>query len=379
MAIDLTNPPMVVANDPDTIFMDLKGRLETILQSAPYNMTGYTIYEGEPLYAMLKMLQYLNVSANSEINSAVLDTLVAFAQGAQLDYLGDNKNVSRLPASASVTTITMTLVPGHGVLTIPAGMRIASTDGQVVFTTDADTVVGLGVNSIDVNCTCDTTGTAGNGYIAGTITQILDPQPYLTAASNSATTSGGADIESDDAYRLRVRLGNASDQKPGTDDGYRYLTLSVSSSIIDVYVTSLYGGQADIYVLMNNLQPTSTAILADVETACTSVDVKELCDTVVAHSPIRIDYSLTVGLTLYSGQNATDAITAVTNALTTYTQAAAQKLGTDILLSELIKLAKIDNVVYNPDFGSFADIVVDADKFAVCGAITVTVTGYNQG
>jgi len=379
MALDLTNPPIVVTNDPDAIWTDLKARFESLIQSNPYNLTGYTLYEGDPMYAMLKMLQYLKVTNISEINSAVLDTLVAFAQGAQLDYVGDNKNVPRLPASAAVTTLTLNLVPGHGTLTIPAGTRIASVDGKAVFALDADTVVGLGINTIDVTATCDVTGAVGNGYAAATITQILDPQPYLNSAANAAQTSGGADIESDDAYRLRIRLGNSSDQKPGTDDGYKFLTYSVSSSIIDVYVTSLYAGQADIFVLMNDLQTTSSAILADVVTACTSVDVKELCDTVVAHSPTRINYTVSCGLTLYAGQNATDAINTVQAALTSYLTKSALKLGTDILLSELIKLAKIDNVVYNPDFGAFSDIIVDSNKFAVCTNIVVTVTGYNQG
>ena len=50
---------------------------------------------------------------------------------------------------------------------------------------------------MEVAATCTETGSAGNGLTAGELSTMVDPVPYVASVANTATTEGGAEIESD--------------------------------------------------------------------------------------------------------------------------------------------------------------------------------------
>jgi uncharacterized phage protein gp47/JayE len=75
-----------------------------------------------------------------------------------------------------------------------------------MYAVNDNTVVTAGTTTVNVDCTCTTAGVVGNGYLAGMINAIVDPQAYVTAASNTDTSGGGADVESDEALRARIPL-----------------------------------------------------------------------------------------------------------------------------------------------------------------------------
>lgn len=373
MALDTTTPPTIVDIDPEAIFLDIKTDFEARMQAQGY--TGYLVYPGDPMYAALRTLAYRETVQLAKVQSAALQTLVSFSTAPVLDYLAQNRNVTRLAATAAVCTIRFTLVNGHGALTIPAGLRVATVDGKYFFATNAETFVIPGANSIDIDCTADEVGEGGNGYQPGDVNVIADPQPYLTAAANLDETSLGSDEETDAALRERVILANSTYSNAGSEEAYEYFARSVSPAIIDVKATTPYPGTADIYVLTNSLQTTTQAVLDEVDAVLSPLNIRPMCDTKNVLSAIRIPYALNINLTLFEGETSQTEIDTVTAALTSYTNASARKIGIDVLESQVRKLAKTD-AVYGVDVSGFTDLVVDDKSFAVCTSINVSVVGF---
>lgn len=51
-----------------------------------------------------------------------------------------------------------------------------------------------------------TAGQNCNGLVPGQISQLVDPLPYIVSSVNSSLTMAGADVESDDRLRERIRI-----------------------------------------------------------------------------------------------------------------------------------------------------------------------------
>lgn len=118
------------------------------------------------------------------------------------------QNITGLPpveAVAATSTVSFTVKDTAG-YTIPAGTQLAltATDGTLVgFTTVANAVIPALSSSIaGVGIIATEAGEDGND-LTGTV-QLVDSLAYVTAVTLGATTSGGSDAETDDAYLLRL-------------------------------------------------------------------------------------------------------------------------------------------------------------------------------
>jgi len=121
------------------------------------------------------------------------------ADGEHLDRHGDLRDISRKAATKSNGNIIITGTNGTD---IPAGTEVQRADG-VAFITDALATIAAGTATVAV-----TAVVAGvNGVtLAGVTVTLSSP---LAGINSNATVdagglTGGADIESDDAYRIRV-------------------------------------------------------------------------------------------------------------------------------------------------------------------------------
>jgi uncharacterized phage protein gp47/JayE len=133
------------------------------------------------------------------------------ARGAALTALADDRyGLTRLEAAPAVGSVTLsrpTFAAGGG--TVPAGSIVATQFdalGQTVeFATTADVTFGASELSKTAAVEAVVPGAAGNVAI-GTVTRIVstlfDPTIVCT---NAARLAGGADEETDDALRERVR------------------------------------------------------------------------------------------------------------------------------------------------------------------------------
>lgn len=137
------------------------------------------------------------------------ETFVDTAEGDALDVLAwDHWQLERIASVKAVGSITLTrATTDAGDVTVEVGSLFATdpagTDDEVVFkTTETKTLTGL---SVTITAEAVEGGTSGN-VTAGTITVIkttLDDASI--SASNSSKFVGGADEESDDRFRDRIK------------------------------------------------------------------------------------------------------------------------------------------------------------------------------
>lgn len=357
--------------DPNAIKAQIKADYE--------QMTGRVLQPAQVEQLLINAFAYREYLLRTQINDAAKMNLVAFSRAPFLDYLGQLVGVRRLTATPAVCTLNLTLVSGHGSLTIPAGIRIQSIDGNAVFSLDSDVSVNASTGEVQTTATCLDAGTSANGYAAGDVSVILDPQPYLLGAENTEPTAGGADEETDDELRERIMLAPQSFSNAGSEGAYKYYARSANPGIVDVGITSPLPGQVNIYPLMENGDLPNQAVLDEVDAVCNAERIRPLTDTVIVAAPAVINYAINVELTLITGAVASDTIEAVTEALQEYADSRKVKCGLDVVKDRIIKKSMLDSV-YSVNVISPASTIVvdDDDEVAKCNGITVTIGGYSD-
>ncbi len=131
------------------------------------------------------------------------------AEGAELDALAaDRFGLTRKAATPAVGEVQFTRGSSTGTVVIPAGTRVeGEVDGdKLQFTTDTPVELAAGSSSVLATATCTVAGRDGN-VAAGVIDTLLDTipaDPDLTV-TNPERFAGGAEQETDEAFRDRIR------------------------------------------------------------------------------------------------------------------------------------------------------------------------------
>lgn len=337
------------------------------------SLAGVTLAPAAAERLILNTNAYHYSRLKAVIQDAAQQCLVDFAQAPALDYLGIFFGVVRLAPAAALASITFTLSGSPSPLTIPSGTRIATADGLVIFATTADIAVLALATTATGTAECLTLGSAGNGYAIGTVTDILDPIPYLTAATNTAITSGGSDTETDEQLRSRIKLAPGSFSVAGSRQAYRFWARSASAQIVDVAVPDTIGdGVVNLYPLMADGTTTGAPILAAVEAACSAETVRPLSDTVNAIAPTRTLFNLTAVVTPYIGYTVT--IGEIETAIEDFIELKRQTLGNNIVDTQIFTV--IHNTaagqIFDVSLTAWTDLVIAPTEFAVLGTSTVT-------
>jgi len=325
-----------------------------------------------------------------------MQNLVAFSRYPALDYLGELVGVVRLPPASAFTTLLLTLVPGHGDLVIPALTRVSSTDGRAIFEIIQNYTVLEADNTVEVTAIAQTPGKLGNDYAIGTVSVILDPQPYLSTASNTEITTGGSDAETDDALRERIRLAPNAFSTAGPYKAYEYWTKTVSPLIIDVAVDNRryasgdtipsgraigdpIPGTVEVFPLLEGLSTTPDEILTAVEAVLNADRIRPLNDIVNASSPTAVNTAITVGLVLYDGAVPSNILPMVQAALEAFRDGRRKLLGQDVVIDQIKALSVVDGVYKANVTSPATDLIIGYKEFANITAINISVTGYNEG
>jgi uncharacterized phage protein gp47/JayE len=129
------------------------------------------------------------------------------AEGYQLDGVCQYIGITRKPASYATGTVTFTGTEGT---VIPLQFLVST--GTYQFWTQQIVTIPAG-GTVDVPIRALELGNTSN-VLANTITTIVNPLTGVTAVTNSLGTTGGADVETDEALRARydesISLGGAS-------------------------------------------------------------------------------------------------------------------------------------------------------------------------
>lgn len=363
--------PQFIERDPDKIVSEIKADFETRLNK-PLN-------PGQPEMQIVNSMAYRELLLRSQIQSACEQMLVDLSSGLVLDHLAVLVGVERLAATSAKDTLLFVLEDGHTGVDIPAGTQVQSTDGKVIFVTTVEKTVDTDVLEIEIEAECTTSGTIGNGYLAGDINVLLDPLPFIVSVSNTGTTGAGSDVESDDEFKERIRLAPNSYSVAGPELAYKFWAKTASALIIDVAVVNITAGQVNIYPLVADGSETSSEVIDAVQAILSDETIRPLGDGVVVASPTRIEYELEIELEIFPDTVEGDVIDKVTEDLTAYAVSKRQTLGRDIIEDQIKGICMIKDQVYKATIVGFTDIIVDATEFAYCTGISVTVSGTNEG
>lgn len=221
--------PIFIETDVDAITKDLVKIYEAAAEK--------TLQPAQQERLMIDLISYVTNLKNININDTAKQNLVAFASYPMLDHLAKFVAEERLKAQYAKTTIKASLNEANvSDVIIPVGFEIESKDGKVIFKTLSAATIPAGELFVEIDSECTTAGIIGNGYLAGEINKAVFSHDDVDIFENIDTTSGGAELEGDEAFRHRIYEAPEKLTIAGSKGAYQALTKAAHQDIIDVAV-----------------------------------------------------------------------------------------------------------------------------------------------
>lgn len=354
------------------------------------DLTNKTMLPASPERVIVGWVASAIAQIYEKINFAANQNLLSEATGEYLDALAElYGNYPRLPPLPAHTLMTFSLNSAAvSPVTIPAGTLVSDESGNIVFETTYPATIAAGqtsVSGIYVRCTQD--GTIGNGYAAGQINRFYGGFTGADSCANTATTQGGRDEMTDEAYRAYLKEQLAGFSSAGSKRAYAYFAKKANDRIIDVCVTSVISdpGDVTIYALIDadNPGPATSGIKAEILAACSADTVRPLTDAVYVSDPVAVTYE--VRFTYYIRSDAPESAAEIANIVSAvvaeYVAWQGSKLGRDINPSKLMQMLMDTGVLARVDITYPAYDALDdgsngnAPEYARCTGIVSTNGG----
>lgn len=337
-----------IENTPEISFIDNKTvedvRSEMVADYEEYMTNAQGVAVSLDRASVHRMILYAAAAqiyqAMQYIDRQGKQSLLKYSYSDFLDNLAIFKGVTRNQATAATCTLRFTLSAERETATaIPQGTRVASS-GAVYFATDEYEEIPAGSTTVDVPATCTETGSAGNGLTAGELSTIVDPVPYVASVTNTTTTEGGAEIESDADLAERVYLAPGAYSTAGPEDGYLYHSKAYNPAIGDVVATSdQEAGTVDIVFIMADGSTPGPEMINGLKGYLNDKTIRPMTDLVNVSAPEEVQY--TINMTYYINRSdSAKAVTiqaAVAQAVADY-QTWQRAIGRDINPSKLVAL-----------------------------------------
>ncbi|MCP3921903.1 MAG: baseplate J/gp47 family protein [Desulfobacterales bacterium] len=261
-------------------------------------ITGRSLAPADPERLFLEGLAAIIGQQKVLINQTGRQNLLAYAEKQNLDHLGALVETERLPEQPSKTTVRFymkDLIIGdlNGIRVTPDG-KLFFKAGDGLTTKEFPFVTESEDTYVDIPVTCETQGVIGNGYLPGQIKKLVDPVSSVNKIENITTSSGGADIESDDSYRLRINNAPSRFSTAGPKAAYEYFVKSTHQDIVDVSVTTpaIDSGKVNICFLLSDGKIPADEDISNVEAIVNSDTVRPLTDQVIVDKPTISDYNV---------------------------------------------------------------------------------------
>lgn len=362
---------MKLVDLPDIEFVDADAeQIKAAVFSDYTSITGRTLAQGDPVRLFLLVVSEAIVRLVNNQNYIGKQNLLKYATGGNLDNLGAFSDTDRIPASAATTTLLITLSSKREQETIvKAGTRVA-TDSGLYFATNEDVAVPAGSLTTTVKATCQTVGTAGNGFLPGEIKSVVDLVAYVASIVNTTTSAGGADEESDDDYRERIHEAPERFSTAGPTKAYEYWAKSANSAINDVTVYSPSAGVVEIRPLLDGGKIPGQEVLDVVNSILNKDTVRPLTDQVQVKAPEPVSYDISLTYYIDRGVSESTVKDAVTQAIAGYELWQSAKIGRDInpsrLIADVMSVPGVKRIVVaSPVYTELTNIqVAQADKIS---------------
>lgn len=314
----------------------------------------------------------------------------AYAFGDYLDEHGVTVNVPRKDEVKATGTVTFTGVNGT---LISTGTRVATVQTEadadpLVFVTTAGGMVGDQATpngTVDIAVEAEVGGADGN-VAAGLVTVLLTGIGGVSSVSNATAISGGADVETDDLYRVRILLEYAEPHGAGTISDYRRWALGFPP-VGFVAVEPLWDGPGTVRVVVSDQSnnPVSDAVkdglqalldpVAGEGQGLAPVGATVTVDTVsLTTVSVAVTLSLATGYSLDGAAATVDVTDEVESAIKDYIDTLDP--GEDVILNRVVEqimavpgVLDLTALLLN---GSGANVAISALNVARTGTITLS-------
>uniref|UniRef100_UPI000693513A baseplate J/gp47 family protein n=1 Tax=Aeromonas rivuli TaxID=648794 RepID=UPI000693513A len=270
--------PLSDLPEPQVIEPDYVGTLTRLKKNYELG-TGHYPLASDPETFLLEQTAYERELLVDDINREGKQNLLAFADDAMLDNLGALVDCHRLPAGPAMTRLQLTL-RAHPDTVLDAVFTVRAIDGATLFSTTQPVALSASATTVEVDATCQSVGTVGNGFLAGEITEIVSAHPYVASAVNIVISQGGSEIEDDERYRYRIYLAPSKFSVAGPYDAYEYWALTANGNITAVGVWSPLPNDISVCPLMMGGEPPTQAIADAVLEVLSDDKVRPLGDRV---------------------------------------------------------------------------------------------------
>ena len=338
---------------------------------------GFRLAAGDPERLIQLTESAVITQIATDIDKTGKGNLLFFADEETIEHIGYlyGERGKRMAASYALTTMRYTLSVVRPVITlIPQGYR-TTPDNRVFFATLRPLEIPAGELYADVEAQCLTPGVVGDDFAIGDIRNMVDLVPFVASAENITLSSGGAEEESIEAYRARLRMLPESISVAGPDGAYEFWARTANPGIVDAKawmpeldlvsfkdflapwgITDVSGfysalgnyyresgtgpGNVNITALMKDGDLPSEEVLNQVKEILSSKTRRPLTDYVHVVPPETKEFSVQVQYWIET-ERATEAasiIDAVDKAVERYIAWQKSRLGLDILPDILHKL-----------------------------------------
>ena len=336
---------------PDISFVETDTEaIKTGLVQGYEAITKRKLYPADPMRLFILWVADIIIQERALINWSARQNVPRYAENEYLDSLAELfKDVERLNPQPAKTTLRFWLsMEQKGTQTIPAGTRV-TVDGEITFATLEPLFIEAGSLYGDAAAECitltesgESIGTAGNGFLPGQITQIVDVYPFYLKVDNITESAGGADRESDAAFYERMRESMETFSTAGPVGAYEYYAKTASSLVADARATGPEDepGVVDVRILLQGGElPTEEVIKMVLETL-SAERVRPLTDVVRVSAPDKVpfDIDITYFVPTPSAAGVANIERAVTEAVERYRVWQTEKMGRDINPSYLTRL-----------------------------------------
>lgn len=328
--------------NPEKIISELTAEYERLFAEA----TGQTITlrPADTARLMIATATFAVAHLETLIDFSAKMNLLQYARGEYLDAIAYGVTEPRKAAVSAYTTIQINFSTAlTAAQTIPKGTRVTAGDG-VYWETAAAVTAAAGATAVTARVNCMTPGAAGNGYAAGQIATLVDTSniKFFASLANTDTSSGGADAETDDEFRERIRIAPEASSTAGSEESYKYHIKKFDTNIADACLVSATPGTVAAYIAMKDGSTPSEAYLAELAAAISAKTVRPLTDSVSVNTPTAVNYSVntTYYIATEDAARETEIKAAVEAAVDDYIVWQSSRIGRDIDPSELIRRIK---------------------------------------
>lgn len=334
------------------------------------NKLGKTLFPAQPERIFVDFVAYVECLIRQQIQEAAEQTLTEYARDAALDQSGNNIGCPRLDAQAASCAVQISLQQPLGyVHEIAAGLKLKTRDDLFTFETTESCFFSADSDTATCEAVCTTTGPDANGYLPGSLV-LAETVVNIKEATNVTVTALGAEEEEDDHYRERIPETLESFSCAGPAGAYRYWAKTAHQSVVDVSAQNAGPGIVRVVPLTSSGAPTEKLLqaVADIfNDKCRPMTVQ-----VKVEAPTAVHFSLSAQLSIYANSDRESILAAANRKILEYKKTLAQKMGKDIVPSQIVALLQLDGV-YSVELESPGLLKIDGTSYPVLDSWNINI------